>query len=167
MFLVPATLESLAAELRAPSALAEVIRMEVADGWPPELYDRDPIEFTIRRYQVFPDEANWWLYYFVLKAEADRGAVAIGCGGYKGPPTADGTVEIGYSIVPEYRRLGLATEAAQGLIAYAFALDDVQRVIAETLPELQASIGVLTRCGFAFAGTGSAEGTIRYVKERS
>src|SRR5688572_9674545 len=128
MFLVPTTLESLEAELRSASELAEVLRMEVAEGWPPDLYDRDPIEFTIRRYQHFPDEALWWLYYFVLKGAPDRAEVAIGCGGFKGPPSMDGTVEIGYSVVTQHRRQGLAAEAVRALVDHAFAHDEVKRV---------------------------------------
>lgn len=86
----------------------------------------------------------------------------IGCGGYKGPPSADGTVEIGYSIVPQHRREGYATEAAEGLIRHAFRNPSVRRVIGETLPGLVASIGVLVKCGFRYAGNGSEPGVIRY-----
>lgn len=55
--LVPPTLESLQAELESPTELASVIRMDVSEEWPPELYDRDPIEFTIKRLEAAPEEA--------------------------------------------------------------------------------------------------------------
>jgi ribosomal-protein-alanine N-acetyltransferase len=57
-------------------------------------------------------------------------------------------VEIGYSIVPEVHRRGIATEAIKLLIGYAFTNPDVRRVKAETLPRLIPSIGVLEKCGF-------------------
>ncbi|HSJ15043.1 MAG TPA: GNAT family N-acetyltransferase [Longimicrobiales bacterium] len=163
--LIPATLEMLRAELVSPGELAAIARMDVAAEWPPELYDRDPIEFTIRRLEAAPSEAEWWLHYFVRKAEAGSREEAIGSGGYKGPPV-HGTVEIGYSIVPGYRRQGYATEAAAGLTRHAFETPEVARVVAETLPELTASIAVLERCGFRFGGAGSEIGVVRYVLDR-
>jgi RimJ/RimL family protein N-acetyltransferase len=164
--LVPATIDTLRAELASPSALAGVIRMEVAEEWPPELYDRDPIEFTIRRLERAPEEAHWWLYYFSLKRAGADAELAIGCGGYKGPPRA-GEVEIGYSIVPEHRRRGFASEAAAGLVRNAFGYDDVDCVSAETLPGLRPSIGVLEKCGFRYVGRGSDDGVIRYALARA
>ena len=44
MQLIPASIETLRAELENPGALAAVARMDVSPEWPPELYDRDPIE---------------------------------------------------------------------------------------------------------------------------
>ena len=52
----------------------------------------------------------------------------IGTCGFKGPPTDDGTVEIGYGVLPEFRRQGHATEAARGLIEHALAHPTVTRV---------------------------------------
>jgi len=166
--LIPATLETLRAELEHPTRLHDVLRMEVAEEWPPELYDRDPIEFTIRRLALAPEEAHWWLYYFALKGDGGGAGedVAVGCGGFKGPP-ANGEVEIGYSIVSGYRRRGLATEAAAGLVRHAFGYPDVALVAAETLPALVPSIGVLEKCGFRFSGPGSEEGVIRYTLLRA
>jgi RimJ/RimL family protein N-acetyltransferase len=52
------------------------------------------------------------------------------------------------------------------LIGRAFAFPDVRRVIAETLPELTPSIGVLRKCGFRFIGEGSEPGVIRFAITR-
>ena len=95
----------------------------------------------------------------------------IGTVGYKGPP-ADGTVEVGYGIVREHQRRGYATEATEALIARAFEFSEVTRVIAETLPELTASIGVLEKCGFHRVEESpelesSEPGVIRFARERS
>ena len=91
----------------------------------------------------------------------------VGTCGFKGPPTADGTVEIGYGILPEFRRHGYATEATQGLITHAFAHPEVARVIAETFPDLFPSIGVLRKIGFSYAGEGSEPGVVRYELRRA
>mgnify|MGYP003694729629 CR=1 FL=1 len=91
----------------------------------------------------------------------------IGSGGYKGPPSDDGVVEVGYGIVSDHRRRGYAVEATRGLIAKAFVEPKVNRVIAETLPELIPSIGVLTKCGFRLIGEGSEPGVIRFELTRA
>ena len=105
--------------------------------------------------------SEWWLYFVVLP-QAHDGRTLIGSVGYKGPPSDDGMVEVGYGIVRDRHRQGYASEAARGLIARAFASPDVTRVTAETYPELVGSIGVLRRCGFRFVGEGSEPGVIRY-----
>jgi RimJ/RimL family protein N-acetyltransferase len=49
-------------------------------------------------------------------------------------------VEIGYGIPPQFQRQGFAPEAVQRLLTWAFAKPEVNEIIAETLPELPASI---------------------------
>ncbi len=78
--------------------------------------------------------------------------VIIGFGGYKGPPDADGMVEIAYGVVPAYEGRGYATEAAQALVTYAFGSGRVRAVRAHMLPEANASTNVLRKCGFACLG---------------
>ena len=51
-------------------------------------------------------------------------------------------------------------------MARAFEASDVQRVIAETLPDLRPSIGVLERAGFRQLGEGSEEWAVRYAITR-
>jgi RimJ/RimL family protein N-acetyltransferase len=76
-------------------------------------------------------------------------------------------VEIGYGIVSDRRRRGFATETTRGLLANAFAVPTVTRAIAETLPELTSSIGVLEKCGFHLLGEGSEPGVIRFELTRA
>ena len=52
-------------------------------------------------------------------------------------------------------------------LANAFAVQAVRRAIAETLPELTPSIGVLTKCGFRLIGEGSEPGVIRFELTRA
>ncbi len=91
-----------------------------------------------------------WTHGFALLHEADR--TVIGMGGFKGPPDADGMVEIAYGIAPEYQGKGYATEAAQALVDYAFASGQVHVARAHTLPTRNASTRVLTKCGFEKVG---------------
>lgn len=105
-----------------------------------------------------PHEAPWWSYLVVHKE--DR--CLIGLCGYKGPPSFDGVVEIGYSIAGDYQGRGLATESAHALIQHAFTRDSVAAVLAHTLPEENASVAVLRKLGFVFVEeiTDPEDGTI-------
>jgi RimJ/RimL family protein N-acetyltransferase len=84
--------------------------------------------------------------YFVLLPQAAAPRLLIGSGGYKGRPV-EGAVEIGYGMVPEQQRRGYASEAAFALIERAFAFDGVDCVAAQTLPGMDASLGVMRLCG--------------------
>ena len=77
--------------------------------------------------------------------------MVIGDIGFFGPPE-HGSVEIGYSIVPDRRRQAYVTEAARALIAWAQNQDGVERVRARCDPDNLASIRTLERLGFTRAG---------------
>jgi RimJ/RimL family protein N-acetyltransferase len=103
----------------------------------------------------------------VVLADGVTGRTLIGSAGYKGPPSPDGSVEVGYGIVRDHQRKGYASEAVRGLLTHAFAVPAVQRIIAETFPELTGSIGVLRKCGFRPLGAGSEPGVIRFELRRA
>ena len=94
--------------------------------------------------------ADPWTHGFSL---VHRGsAAAVGRCGFKGPPAADGIVEIAYGIDPDHQGKGYATEAAEALVIFAFVSERVRVVRAHTLPEPNASTRVLTKCGFRYVG---------------
>jgi len=166
LLLVPATPEFTRAALEGPAALGASLDASVPATWPPEYLDGPALDFTLDRLAEGPEQHGWWLYFVVLNA--DEGArVVIGSAGYRGPPSADGTVEVGYGIVSDHQRRGYASEATRGLVARAFAFPTVTRVIAETLPELAPSIGVLSKCGFRLIGEGGEPGVIRFELTRA
>jgi ribosomal-protein-alanine N-acetyltransferase len=96
-----------------------------------------------------PGDSQWSLGFAVVDRHT---AVRVGNAGFKGPPDAEGMVEIAYATEPEFQGRGYATEAAAALVA--LALDDarVRLTRAHTLPEPNASTRVLTKCGFTFVG---------------
>ena len=55
-----------------------------------------------------------------------------------------------FEIASEYWNRRLATEAAQGMIEYAFSHEEVRAVIAHTLAEINASNRVLQKVGMKF-----------------
>jgi ribosomal-protein-alanine N-acetyltransferase len=166
LLLVPASATHLSAELDGGDALAGALGVRVPDEWPPDLYDRATVEFSlVVAENTPPEDACWLMYYLVLRDDEGRGPTAIGIAGFKGPPQ-EGMVEIGYSILDAYRRRGYATEAVNTFLRFAFGNPLVYEVTAETYPELVASIGVLENCGFRLVGAGSEEGVIRFRVRR-
>lgn len=94
--------------------------------------------------------ADIWLHGYAVVDKKDR--LVVGTAGFKGPPSEQGVVEIGYGIAPIYGGRGYATQAAEALVAFAFTHHTVQTVCAHTLPASNASTRVLTKCGFAYVG---------------
>jgi ribosomal-protein-alanine N-acetyltransferase len=95
-------------------------------------------------------ESDPWRHGFFL-VHRETGTV-IGSAGFKGPPDSTGTVEIAYGIAPAFEGQGYATEAAAALVAFAFDTPKVELVRAHTLPAVNASTRVLTKCGFRHLG---------------
>jgi RimJ/RimL family protein N-acetyltransferase len=161
LHLIPGTPETVTGAMDDVPSLGAQLSAIVPGTWPPDLLDRDALEWTLRWLNDPSNDRRWGFYWVVLREPR----TLIGVVGYKGMPH-DGTVEVGYGIVAEHQRLGYATEATRALVDQAFASPEVTRVIAETLPGLVASIGVLEKLGFAFSGAGSEEGVIRYELHR-
>lgn len=163
--LIACTLEIAQAELSDKSKFSELLNASVPNTWPPGFNDDETILFIINKLQEAPEQSGWWSWYFVLK-DVVTASIVIGYGGFKGKPTSDGIVEIGYSILPEFQNLGYGTEAIKALVSWAFAHPEVRQIIAETLPELKASQRVLEKSHFTYVGQGSEEGIIRYQLSR-
>ncbi len=149
--LVPCELGHFEAILEDHGRLGEMLGAAVPEdafGFPGTAGDG-----LMRRFQERLKEDSgllgWWMYLFVHLG--DR--VVVGQGGYKGRPDEAGMVEIGYAISPSYRRRGLATEAARGLVDHAFARNEVNRVDAHTLAEPNASTRVLKKVGMKFVAS--------------
>jgi RimJ/RimL family protein N-acetyltransferase len=95
-------------------------------------------------------EADPWIDGFAVVHIASN--TVIGSASFKGPPDADGIVEVAYGVVPGQQGRGYATEATTALVAYAFGDDRVRVVRAHTFPRNDASARVLTKCGFTRIG---------------
>lgn len=165
--LIAATLEHVCAELEAPERLAAMLSATVEPGWPPGEYDRGAQEFFRERLQAGGDDVvGWYGWYAVRRATSDLAPVLVGAGGFLGPPNERGEVEIGFSIVPNWYGQGLATELVCALVGRALADSGVQKIIAHTTEQNQASCKVLKKSGFRLIGNGMLPGSIRFELER-
>jgi RimJ/RimL family protein N-acetyltransferase len=147
--LVPCSLAHFEAMLRDEGELASLLRVSLAEDWLGFPAAREAMPPSYEYLKSHPSAFGWWTYLIVHAADG----TLIGVGGFKGEVSEDGTVEIGYSIAPAYRRRGLATEAARGMIEHAFSHPPVKRVDAHTLPEKNPSTKVLEKVGMRYVGT--------------
>ncbi|HEY0718238.1 MAG TPA: GNAT family N-acetyltransferase [Streptosporangiaceae bacterium] len=104
---------------------------------------------------------RWGMFQIILR---ETGKV-IGDIGFHGPPDEAGTVEIGYSLVEQYRGRGLASESAVALCGLAWSRAEVSRIIARTDEGNAPSAGVLRHAGFR-DGDGAAGGFRNFVLDR-
>ena len=161
--LVAANTALVEADLQGIEPLKSMLESEIPDNWPPDLYDREPMNFALRQL-ADPAEQGWSFWYLMTRTTDARELVGI-CG-FKGRPNAAGSVEIGYSVLSQFRNQGLATEAVERLVTWAFSHQSVIEVCAETLPHLQQSIRVMKKNGFSHTGPGSERGVVRYAVQR-
>ncbi|KZE91628.1 GNAT family N-acetyltransferase [Microbacterium sp. TNHR37B] len=78
--------------------------------------------------------------------------VAVGAAGFHSAPDDEGAVEISYEIDPTFRGRGLATAAAEMLVAEAIAAPEVRTVVASVSPGNSASLRIVRRLGFVKVG---------------
>lgn len=106
--------------------------------------------WAMRARQVAGDPgATDWITRVVLDAE--RG-LAVGRGGFHGPPDADGMVEVGYAIDPRFRRQGYARAVLRALLAEAAVAARVTTVRASVSPDNVASRDLVRSEGFVRVG---------------
>jgi ribosomal-protein-alanine N-acetyltransferase len=132
--------------------------------WPPPLNNAESITWFARCIHADPSALGWFGWYVIRTAPV---RVLAGNCGFKGRPDQAGTIEIGYSLLPDYQRQGLGTELTTALMRWAFAHGAVKRIMAETQPDLVASVHLLEKHGFQLVGRGSTADAILYELRRS
>lgn len=130
--LVPMTAEQ-AQSLRA----GELSDLPAGPGWP----HADTLDGVGAALAGGDPEALPWLVV------VDDGSV-VGDVGWKGAPSPDGEVEIGYGLAAPSRGLGLGTEAVRRLIGWLALQPAVRRVVAQTTVDNEPSRRLLVGLGF-------------------
>ena len=142
--LSPELLEALAAgDLAQSRALAPFELPSAFDAEEREL-------FFLRREQAREPAWRPWLLRALVLGEHGR---MIGYANFHGPPGVNDTgapdaLEIGYSVFPEFRGRGFATEAARAMLDFARHDFGVTHFIAGILPANAPSIRVVEKLGF-------------------
>jgi RimJ/RimL family protein N-acetyltransferase len=148
--LLDMTVELLDAAIEDQQRLGRLLDASVAAGW-----EGFPEALPILRRSCAEGRGGgadgggrWGGLFFLLQAPR----VLAGMGGYKGGPSREGIVEIGYAIAPELRGRGLATLATRLMLRRAFADPAITAVDAHTLAQENPSTRVLRKTGFTMIG---------------
>ncbi len=149
--LIPFTLEFKRAALNDRARLVEMLGVFVPEHWPqPDMAEALP--FFIEQMEKAPNEPVWdWIAIHRMDQ------AVIGGIGFHGRPDEDGVVEVGYDVVPTYRKQGYATEMARRLISWSFQEAGIKVVTASCLDDNVGSIKVLENVGMRRLG---AEGNM-------
>jgi ribosomal-protein-alanine N-acetyltransferase len=161
--IVAATFGSLDAEDAGGAEVARLLGVRPPPSWPPQYNGPETREWIRGLMRKHPGEPGYASWYLIADGEL------VGAIGYKGPPDADGIVEIGYAVVDERHRHGYASAGVALVTKRAFADPRVRVVAAETLPDGLASQGVLLKAGFTRTGSriDADDGEVwRFVRKR-
>jgi len=150
--LVRAEPHLLDAALEGDDVLAKALGHDVVPGWATFTKALRPTRDAVA---ADPGGSAWGARFFLAGDPPEL----VGWGGFKGPPS-DGVIELGYEIAEKRRGRGLATAATRAMLAEAFADERVERVIAHTLAERNASTRVLEKTGFRYDGESEEDGAV-------
>ena len=105
------------------------------------------LELAIQQLSRDPLNQFWWSPRLIIVDQR-----IVGMSGFKGLPTVNGEVEIGYGVVASEQGRGFATEAVKLLLKEAFSVAEIQLIGAHTDPSNRASQRVLEKNGFSKMG---------------
>jgi [ribosomal protein S5]-alanine N-acetyltransferase len=143
--------------------MGSLLDADVPKGWPPGEYDEAAQRFFLDRLSVGGAEVvGWYGWYALLRRSSGQTLLLIASGGFLGLPTDSGVVEIGYSVLPDWRGQGYATEMVGELVKYAFGDRRVNRIVAPTTRQNPGSCKVLEHLGFNESGFGPDPLTIEF-----
>ncbi len=152
--LVPFTPEFLRASLAGDRSEAErLLGSALPSLWPDSA---GTLRLRLRQLEADPALQPWLLRGMVLRA-TNR---VIGRIGFHDRPGAEslrelspGGVELGYTVDPEYRRQGFATEAAGALMQWARSEHGITRFVVSISQENAPSLGLAAKFGFRKIGS--------------
>jgi RimJ/RimL family protein N-acetyltransferase len=113
-----------------------------------EICPRFWIEFVNSRLSQDPNNSFWWSPRLITVD-----LLIVGTIGFKSPPDSNGSVEIGYGIVPSQQGRGFATQAVDLVVKEGFSQTEVQTIEACTVPIDSASGRVLEKNQFVRDGS--------------
>lgn len=122
--------------------LSKALGMPLAAGWEAT----DFVQILPRLVPELAADAGLAAWNRLVIHAADQRL--IGAVGFVTRPGADGSAELGFEILPEYRGQGLATEAALAVVAWAFRDANVGRLVAVSEVQNRASRAILIKLGF-------------------
>lgn len=139
------------ADVSDRAAFGGLLGAVVPESWPThDMKDvQEVFAQALERGEVEPGFGPW---YIVM-----NGALCGGLGCF-GNPDAAGMVTMGYGVVPELEKQGIATEAVQGLIGWLAKSGRVRTIRATTFESHFASVRILEKNDFFCCGVSPEDG---------
>lgn len=128
---------------------SEELGVRVPDELPEHLDNF--LQFRIVDLEVEP-AAQPWLGRAIVLIDPDGTRHFVGSAGFHTPPDAEGRVEVGYRVEPQYRRQGVASEVVHGLFDWAAREHGIHRFRAAVAPGNVPSRAIISRLGFHQTG---------------
>ena len=137
---------------RREEAAAE-LRLVLPDGWPDD-HDASFLRLRLGQMRARPEIQEWAVRALTFLGQARPFAGHLG---FHGPPGVnalrrDDAVELGYMVMPAYRRQGYATEAVLAMIDWAHRERGVGVFVASISPANEPSLALVRRLGFVHVG---------------
>ncbi|MDQ0201537.1 GNAT family N-acetyltransferase [Neobacillus ginsengisoli] len=122
--------------------LERIFPYNVSKQWPNKDF-AEILSYIAASLEKNPEKAKW---SGLIIHKGDNTLIGeLGC---KGGPNEEGTVDIGYGVVPDYRGKGYTTEIVTALVSWLFTLPEVKMVTADCLHNNVGSQKVLEKAGF-------------------
>ena len=144
--LLPADIEALIA--RDIERARTLTGVSFPQGWPNDHEARDGLPWHLRALQADQRQASWRIRVIVERSSKS----VIGSINLKGPPNADGDVEIGWGLVESCRNRGYALEAAATVLAWVVRQPGVSSVSATVPDDNLRSQRLATKLGLVRTG---------------
>jgi ribosomal-protein-alanine N-acetyltransferase len=166
--LIAITPAMLRADFTRSPEFSQLTLSNVPVNWPAEGWDEDAYNYLFTRMEKYASSRGWSRYIAVKASNGGRRTLAGACG-LTEPIELTDDPEIGYGLLPAFQRQGYATEAVAALVAWIFEHPHIRSVNAQTFPGLQASLRVLAKNSFQYAGPGPGpeEGTVLFRRWRT
>jgi RimJ/RimL family protein N-acetyltransferase len=133
--------------------VAQMLARFESDGPVPLGYDdpddvlhpgESPLHWRVPLVRADPSTNPW-----LIRIAVDRASgTIVGQTNFHAPPDAEGTLEIGYSVLPRHRGHGYATEIARTMWSYAATHPDVRVLRANVRPDNAPSRRIVEGAGF-------------------
>ena len=107
----------------------------------------DVVRLRLAQIDAEPAIEPWLLRAIVVRDQR----ISVGFINFHAAPDVRGMVEIGYEVLPAFRRRGYASEAATALMAWA-ARHGARLVRASVRPDNLPSLAIIARHGFSLVG---------------
>ncbi len=132
---------------RDVAAVATPLAADLSERW---LAEAEPLlRIRVAQLRDEPEQAPWILRAILL--DGDPPHPAIGFINFHDGPRDRGWVEVGYTILPEWRRRGYAAEAVAALCGWAHR-NGADRFRASVSPANGPSLGLVAKLGFGWIG---------------